>query len=54
MVVSQDNIKERLCELKETLEEMVEADGDLTQKETCKFILNYMKVIGLLAEEESQ
>jgi uncharacterized tellurite resistance protein B-like protein len=34
--------KEQLKELVETLNELAEADGNLTQKETATFILDYI------------
>lgn len=35
-------------ELKITLKELLEVDGNMTQKEVCEFILSYMKQIGLI------
>ena len=43
----QDDIKEKLQELRETLEDMEEADGKLSQKKTSRFILRYMDVLGI-------
>lgn len=37
-----------LCDLKKTLVEMSEADGKLSQKETCDFLYRYMETIGLI------
>jgi len=34
---------EQLQELEETLTELIEADGSLTQKDTATFILNYIE-----------
>ena len=37
--------EEQLQELIETLNELIIADGSLTQKETAKFILEYIDVL---------
>ena len=37
-----------LCDFKKTLVEMSEADGKLSQKETCDFLYKYMETIGLI------
>lgn len=42
--------KNLINELVETLEEMRDANGSCSQEETCRFILNYIKQIGLLKE----
>ena len=46
-MMSMWNTRTPIDELIETLEEMRDANGLASQTETCKFLLNYIKQIGL-------
>ena len=45
-------LREGVDELAETLEELRDANGNLTQADMCKFILDYMWQIGLREEKK--